>query len=94
MSNTFLKAALVGVISAGISMSAMAAGPAAPQPDKEKCYGVAKAGKNDCASATGAHGCAGQAKKDKEAGDWTYETKDACAKLGGSATAPTGATKS
>ena len=28
--------------------------------DMEKCYGIAKAGQNDCGTAT--HGCAGEAK--------------------------------
>ena len=32
--------------------------------DLEKCYGVAKAGKNDCASSNGTHSCAARAKKD------------------------------
>jgi len=36
---------------------------AADERNSEKCYGVAKAGKNDCAGA--AHACAGQSSKDK-----------------------------
>lgn len=51
--------------------------------DKEQCYGIAKAGQNDCASATGAHSCAGQAKTDKAADDWRYVAKGTCATLGG-----------
>ena len=35
-------------------------------PGKEKCYGIAKAGKNDCAAANGSHSCAGQAKAETE----------------------------
>ena len=54
---------------------------------KEKCYGVAKAGKNDCASASGSHSCAGQAKKDNDMGDWKYVAKGTCEKMGGK-TAP------
>lgn len=49
---------------------------------KEKCYGVAKAGENDCASA--AHSCAGQAKKDKDPSDWKNVAKGTCEKMGGS----------
>ncbi len=48
---------------------------------KEKCSGVADAGKNDCASAT--HSCAGQAKKDKDPGEWKYVPKGECEKMGG-----------
>jgi uncharacterized membrane protein len=55
------------------------------QPDQEKCYGVAKAGQNDCA--TGTHGCAGQAKADKGAADWKFVAKGTCEKLGGKLTA-------
>jgi uncharacterized membrane protein len=55
--------------------------------DKEKCYGVAKAGKNDCASATGTHSCAGQAKVDNDVNDWKYVAKGTCSQMGGSMTA-------
>jgi uncharacterized membrane protein len=45
---------------------------------KEKCYGIAKAGQNDCASADGTHSCAGQAKVDKGAYDWKYVASGTC----------------
>lgn len=48
---------------------------------KEKCYGVAKAGQNDCAS--GVHSCAGQAKTDKDPNEWKYVAKGTCEKMGG-----------
>jgi uncharacterized membrane protein len=53
-----------------------------------KCYGVAKAGLNDCANAAKTHDCAGQSKVDYDLGEWKA-VKDAaeCATLGG-ATAP------
>ena len=54
--------------------------------DKEKCFGIAAAGKNDCA--TGNHSCAGMAKGNKEAGEWKYVTKGTCAKEGGTTKAP------
>jgi uncharacterized membrane protein len=34
------------------------------KPALEKCYGIAKAGKNDCASKIGGNSCAGQSTKD------------------------------
>jgi uncharacterized membrane protein len=52
---------------------------AADSPDTEKCYGVAKAGKNDCAGA--AHACAGQSKADGDGKDWITVPKGTCAKL-------------
>ncbi len=50
---------------------------------KEKCFGVALAGKNDCANLTGTHSCAGAAKQDKDVAEWKYMTKDECSQLGG-----------
>ena len=51
--------------------------------EKEKCFGVAKAGQNDCATANGTHSCAGQAKKDMDTNEWKYVTKGSCEKMGG-----------
>ena len=68
-------AGLIAVASAGTAM--------AEEKGKEKCYGVAKAGQNDCASATGSHSCAGQSKVDKAPEEWTYVAKGTCDKLGG-----------
>ena len=53
---------------------------------EEKCSGVAEAGKNDCA--TSAHSCAGQAKGDKEPGEWKYVPKGECEKMGGKVVMP------
>ena len=50
---------------------------------QEKCFGVSKAGQNDCATATGTHSCAGQAKTDMAADDWKYVAKGTCKSLGG-----------
>ncbi|MBP9149551.1 MAG: DUF2282 domain-containing protein, partial [Rhodoferax sp.] len=48
------------IASAAVSLMSLAlvAGPAAAA-EKEKCFGIAKAGQNDCASLTGSHSCAG-----------------------------------
>ena len=53
------------------------------KPAQEKCFGVAKAGENDCATTTGSHSCAGQAKTDKAADDWKYVAKGTCKTMGG-----------
>lgn len=47
----------------------------------EKCYGVAKAGKNDCAA--NGHSCAAQGKKDADGKDWVKLPKGTCEKLAG-----------
>ena len=51
--------------------------------DKEKCYGVAKAGSNDCANLSGSHSCAGQNKTAMAPDEWNYVAKGTCAKMGG-----------
>ena len=73
-----------------IATSALA--PAAQGADdankgKEKCYGVAKAGKNDCAA--NGHACAAQSKTDRGAKDWIYVPAGTCDRIvGGTTTAP------
>lgn len=47
----------------------------------EKCYGVAKEGKNDCGN--GEHSCAGHAKMDNDKTEWVYVPKGLCEKLAG-----------
>jgi len=54
----------------------------------EKCYGIVKAGKNDCANAAGTHSCAGQAKVDNDPGEWVLTPKGLCDKIVGGSTEP------
>ena len=54
---------------------------------KEKCFGIAKAGQNDCAAINGSHSCAGESKKDMDANEWKYVAKGTCEKMGGKITA-------
>lgn len=79
MNKLLLSAALAGVMAAGVVTTAMAA-----DPSKEKCYGIAKAGKNDCAATNGSHSCAGQSKADNDLNEWKYVAKGTCDKEGGS----------
>ena len=83
----FIRSALASVLALGAITAARSA-PMAADSSKEKCYGIAKAGANDCASATGAHSCAGTATKDGDKGDWKYVDKGTCDKMGGSTMAP------
>lgn len=50
---------------------------------KEKCYGIAKAGQNDCANLAGTHSCAGQSKVDNDKGEWKYVAAGTCKTMGG-----------
>lgn len=67
------------------SLLVLGANPAlAGEKTKDKCYGVAKAGQNDCAA--NGHACAGQAKMDNDPAEWKHVPKDECEKMGGSTT--------
>lgn len=81
MRNLALAAAVGSLLSMGVTTTALAGEKA----DKEKCYGVAKAGKNDCAA--NGHSCAGQSKVDNDPTEWKYVPKGECEKMGGT-TAP------
>ena len=70
--------ALASVLAMGLVNAAQAQESAK---DKEKCYGIAKAGQNDCGTAT--HTCAGKAKKDNAPDEWKMVAKGTCEKLGG-----------
>ena len=75
--------ALASILALAAAQPAFAADGA-----KEKCYGVAKAGANDCASATGAHSCAGQSKMDNDPNTFKMVAKGSCEKMGGMLKAP------
>jgi uncharacterized membrane protein len=50
---------------------------------KEPCYGIAKAGQNDCGNLAMTHTCAGEAKVDNDPGEWKYVPIGTCKKLKG-----------
>lgn len=80
-------AAAAAFMALGIASGAGAGNAAeAPKAESEKCYGIAKAGQNDCAASNGSHSCAGQAKSDGNRNDWKYVPKGNCTKMGGSLT--------
>ena len=78
----FIRTALASVLALG-AITAASAAPVAPDSTKEKCFGIAKAGANDCASATGTHSCAGTSLVDFDKGDWKYVERGTCEKMGG-----------
>jgi uncharacterized membrane protein len=75
------SSALASVLALGLLSGAQAADDKAA--GKEKCFGIAKAGQNDCANLSGTHSCAGQSKAESGADEWKYVAKGTCAKLGG-----------
>ena len=79
--NLLIRTAFASMIALSTVGAAQAADGA-----KDKCYGVAKAGHNDCANAAGTHSCAGQAKVSNAGDDWNYVAKGTCEKMGGKMT--------
>jgi len=78
---THSRAAIAAALAAALAL------PAAAQAQGmvEKCYGIAKAGKNDCQTAKSS--CAGTSKRDGQADAWVAVPKGACEKIvGGSLT--------
>ena len=79
--NTHLIAA--SALASVLAMGLLSTAHAADEKGKEKCYGVAKAGANDCANLSGTHSCAGQSKNAMGADEWNYVAKGTCAQMGG-----------
>jgi uncharacterized membrane protein len=79
--NKLLHTAVAALVAVGLAQPVQG-----QDKDKEKCYGIAKAGQNDCGTAT--HTCAGKAKKDNAPDEWKYVAKGTCEKLGGKTQPP------
>ncbi|TFW31431.1 BufA1 family periplasmic bufferin-type metallophore [Duganella callida] len=75
-------AATLALSIAALSGSAQAADAPKPEQKKatEKCFGVAKAGQNDCAAGAGTT-CAGTAKTDYQGNAWVLVDKGTCTKI-------------
>jgi uncharacterized membrane protein len=74
--------AMIAATAASVMTLALAAAPAAAQ-EKEKCFGIAKAGQNDCANIFNTHSCAGQSKIDMDKTEWKFVAKGTCKSLKG-----------
>lgn len=51
---------------------------------EDKCYGIAKAGENDCGSSTWSHTCGGKSTIDYDPTEWKFVARGTCEQLGGS----------
>jgi len=78
--NTPIQAAVAGLLALGFA-AAVNAEPVKQPAGSEKCYGIAKLGKNDCGTAK--HACAALAKTDNDPAEWKYVPKGTCAQAGG-----------
>jgi uncharacterized membrane protein len=74
--------ALIAAAAASLLSTVLLSTPVAAQ-EKEKCYGIAKAGQNDCANLAGTHSCAGQSKVSDDKGEWKYVAKGTCESMKG-----------
>lgn len=83
------KTKLAGLIAAAAVTAALAAttmGTAQAADDKEKCYGISRAGMNDCQTPTSS--CAGTSKKDGDGHAFLLVPKGTCGKLVGASVTP------
>lgn len=78
MNRITLAAALTTAVGLAVAMQSTTAAYAQ---DTEKCFGINAVGKNDCAA--GAHSCAGQATKARDAASFVLLPKGACEKIEG-----------
>jgi uncharacterized membrane protein len=76
-----LSLAIGGLLALGLAGTASAADK--PKMEMEKCFGIAKAGMNDCSSNKAAHSCAGQATKNNDPMDFVAVPKGTCGKIAG-----------
>lgn len=74
--------ALAAVTATGLSVATVSA-HAAGGGKMEKCYGVAKAGKNDCGGKGLNHGCGGHATKSGDPNEWIKVPQGTCDKIVG-----------
>lgn len=82
MKTSFLAASAIAAVVSVSAATVALAGPATPPAYKfEKCAGIAKAGLNDCQTAT--HSCAGTASMDAQADSWIFVPAGTCAKIVG-----------
>lgn len=82
MSNSkmVVGSALAGLLAMSLTSAAFA------EDKPEKCYGVVKAGKNDCQ--TNSSACAGQSKRDNQPDAWVYLPQGTCEKIAGGSLEP------
>ena len=72
--------AIAAAVAAALGTSAANAEPVKPQPNRDKCYGISLAGKNDCAAGAGTS-CAGTSRVDYQGNAWKYVAKGTCTQI-------------
>ncbi|MCQ4633107.1 MULTISPECIES: BufA1 family periplasmic bufferin-type metallophore [Shinella] len=77
MKTTIVTLALAGSLASALATIAM---PAAAEDGKEKCYGIAMKGQNDCAAGPGTT-CAGTSKIDYQQNAWKLVPTGTCVSM-------------
>jgi uncharacterized membrane protein len=77
--NAGVLLAVAGAMIAAVSMSVRHNSQGSIE--RERCYGIAKAGQNDCANAV--HSCAKQARANQDQHEWIAVPKGTCQRLAG-----------
>ena len=75
-------AAVASALAGAVALASFATPQAAGAAELEKCYGVAKAGKNDCKAGAGTT-CAGTSTKDHQGNAFLLVPAGTCEKLAG-----------
>ena len=84
-----LVAAIGSLLALGLASSNAGANHNKPlEKNMEKCFGIAKAGKNDCAGNKSAHACASHASQSGDPQDWVVVPKGTCSKIAGGSLKP------
>lgn len=78
------KMLIHSVVTGLLTVGLMTSGSAASAAVKEKCYGISKAGQNDCGGKYSRHSCAGQGTVDRDPNDFKFVEAGTCKSLGGS----------
>ncbi len=77
MTSVKTASAIAAIALVAVSTAALAANTPAAKPAMEKCYGVAKAGKNDCKAGAGTS-CAGSSTRDFQGNAWKLVKAGTC----------------
>ncbi len=79
-------ASLIAATAITAALAGVTMGTAQAADEKEKCYGISKAGMNDCQTPTSS--CAGTSKKDGDGHAFLVVPKGTCGKLVGASLTP------
>jgi uncharacterized membrane protein len=85
-SKVLLTSAFGSAFTVALALAAQAAPAPAPGFKSEKCFGVSKAGKNDCQTARTS--CAGTSRRDAQGDAWIYVPAGTCERLVGGSLEP------